>query len=105
VTDPQGAVPPPVLKHSHTAPFIYFDVAPTYGVMAGAIEIELVARILIPSTEPQPKAEAVTTAHLRCSPVAAASLRDALNKALEMHQQFQDQAIALVAAIGTGTAH
>ena len=50
------------------------------------------ARILIPSLEPQPSAEVVTTARLRCSPTAAISLRDALNSVLEMAKQLQEQA-------------
>ena len=60
-TNPQGGpLPPPVFKDSHSAPFVYFDIAPSYGVMAGAIEVELAARILIPSMDPTPKAEILT---------------------------------------------
>jgi hypothetical protein len=46
--------------------------------MVGAIEIELVARSLIPSLDHAVNSELVTTARLRCSPRAAASLREAI---------------------------
>jgi hypothetical protein len=105
MTDPHQGAPPPAVAGGPSAPFIYFDLAPTYGVMAGAIEIELVARILIPSAESQPKAEIVTTAHLRCSPVAAAGLRDAVDKALEMFKQLQEQAGTPAASAAASKLH
>jgi hypothetical protein len=102
MADPRRSAPPPTVKDAHSAPFIYFDLAPSFGVMAGAIEIELVARILIPGLDPQPTAEVVATAHLRCSPTAAASLRDALDKALELFKQLQEQAGAAAATAAAG---
>ena len=66
--------------------------------MAGAIEIELVARSLIPSLDHAVKSELVTTARLRCSPGAAASLREAIDQALQMDQRLRKQAGALLQA-------
>jgi hypothetical protein len=72
------------------APFIYFDAAATYGVVAGVIQVELTANMLLPGEHGAIGAKAVMTAHLRCSPAAAMALRDALNGTLE--------ALALAAA-------
>jgi hypothetical protein len=71
--------------------------------MAGAIEIELVARSLIPSLDHAVNSELVTTARLRCSPRAAASLREAIDQALQMDQRLRKQAGAFAASIGTST--
>jgi hypothetical protein len=38
----------PPYEDAGTAPFIYFDMAPAYGVLAGAFQIEFASRILIP---------------------------------------------------------
>lgn len=65
------------------APFIYFDGSPTYGVMHGAINVELIARTIVPG-HLVTSSELVVTAHLRCSPIAARELRDTLDKALFM---------------------
>ena len=91
MTDPRANPPVPPFRDIPTAPFVYFDLAAAYGVLAGAIEIELAARTLIPSEDGATKAEIVTTARLRCSPAAAASLGDALTKALEMLRDLQQQ--------------
>lgn len=69
------------------APFVYFDFVPTYGVLEGAIQIELAARTLVPGVGSNVPIEVVCTAHLRCSPMAAAVLRDTLTKALEMFEK------------------
>lgn len=105
MTDPKQEPPPPTVKGTHSAPFIYFDAAPSYGVMAGTIEIELVARILIPSLDPHPKSEVVATAHLRCSPAAAESLRDAVDKVLGLYKQLQEQAGAATATAAASKLH
>ena len=86
--DTPVALPPVTVVGNATAPFIYFDLAPTYGTNSGAIEIELTARTIIPVIETNSiRNEAVIVAHLRCSPVAAGSLREAITKALEMLTQ------------------
>jgi hypothetical protein len=35
-----------VYENVDTAPFVYFDLSPTHGILGGAIQIELAARIL-----------------------------------------------------------
>ncbi|WP_315792260.1 MULTISPECIES: hypothetical protein [unclassified Bradyrhizobium] len=76
------------------APFIYFDGATCFGQNGGAIQIELAANVLMPDDEGV-KILITQTAHLRCSPGAAANLRDALDKAIAMVQQGQDQPISV----------
>ena len=70
------------LAADNNAPFIYFDAAVSYGVLNGAIQIELMANVLIPTPDGGVRADGTFTAHLRCSPVAAASLRNAIDKAI-----------------------
>ncbi len=73
------------------AAFVYFDAAPTYGSMNGAVQIELASRTLTP-TGGRPgdiAVEFVINTHLRCSPAAALSLRDAIDAALELLKQPQ----------------
>jgi hypothetical protein len=85
----------PTFKHPDSVPFIYFDIAPNFGVLAGAVEIELAARTLIPAPDGKTLVQFVGTGHLRCSPAAAAHLREALNKALEMLEHPQEAATAV----------
>jgi hypothetical protein len=68
-------------KPVSTAPFIYFDFAPTYGTLAGAIQVELAARTMIPLQNGGVELGMVETARLRCSPIAAQALRNALDAA------------------------
>jgi hypothetical protein len=68
---------------SEQAPFVYFDGVATYGVNHGAIQIELAANTLTPEGAGV-KTDVLVTAHLRCSPNAAADLRQALEKAINM---------------------
>jgi hypothetical protein len=77
---------------SELAPFIYFDGVPTYGINNGAIQLELAANIILPDGKGV-KIDVVITAHLRCSPVAAVALREAINQALAI-QQGQQQIAA-----------
>jgi hypothetical protein len=35
-----------VYENVDTAPFVYFDLSPTHGILGGTIQIELAARIL-----------------------------------------------------------
>lgn len=74
------------------APFVYFDHAVTFGPLSGVIRVELVAHVIVPERDGT-RPETVWAAHLRCSPAAAASLRDALNGALEALQQQIQQAL------------
>ena len=83
--------PFPPFHSPDTAPFIYFDLVPTFGTMAGAIQIELAARTLIPLEDGSTRPEFVVTGRLRCSPTAIMSLRDAIDKSLELLKQLQEQ--------------
>ena len=78
---------PPPYRHSDSAPFAYFDFVPGHGVLNGAIQIDLVGCILIPT--PDGDVAAVPTGRLRCSPATAAQLRDAPNAALKMFEDLQ----------------
>ncbi|RWN60312.1 MAG: hypothetical protein EOR99_32655 [Mesorhizobium sp.] len=88
LTDTTDVPQKPPYRDSDAAPFIYFDVAPTFGTMGGAIQIELAARILTPGDE-MVTSTFVATGRLRCSPAAAQNLVQALSKALEMIEQPQ----------------
>lgn len=78
-------------RNSDDAAFVYFDNAPAYGVLMGAIQVELSANVLLPVAKDGGIAvQEVVTAHLRCSPAAALALRTALGKALEMIQNSQN---------------
>ncbi len=74
---------------SHS-PFVYFDIVLCNGTMNGAIEVELGARVMTPGDQ-APTITHVTTAHLRCSPVAAAMLIESLQKSLEMADALTSQ--------------
>jgi len=89
----------PPYRDLPAAPFIYFDVAPAFGVVNGVIEIEVAARTLIPTAEgSSTQAELVTTGRLRCSPHAAVNLREGLDKAIEMFKQLQEAGAATAKA-------
>jgi hypothetical protein len=90
--------PVPTFRDPDTAPIVYFDVAPTFGTMNGAVQIELATRVLVPVPDGSVRLEFVINGRLRCSPAAAASLREALDKSLEMLQQ--PQAAPAAAAAG-----
>ena len=80
--------PMPSLSPHDNVPFIYFDRAPTFGILNGAVQIEVAADVLYPI----PKGVDVRTtltAHLRCSPAGAMALMDAIKGALDMLQQPQ----------------
>ncbi len=66
------------------APFVYFEGATCFGACAGTIQIELGAKIFNATADGSVATDVVTVAHLRCSPAAAASLRDAIDQALAL---------------------
>jgi hypothetical protein len=84
----------PAYVDDSTAQFVYFDMAPTFGVFGGAIQIELASRILIPLPDGGVNIKFVATTRLRCSPAAAGHLRDALNAALKLLEQPQQEQVA-----------
>jgi hypothetical protein len=73
------------------APLIYFDGVSCFGHHNGAIQIELAANLLMP-VGAGVRVDIIQTGHIRCSPAAAVALREALDKALAMYQQGQQQA-------------
>ena len=79
----------PKIKNVATAPMVYFDAIPTFGVMGEVVEIDLAARVLVAYAEGDVRGEAVCVAHLRCNANAAASLMQTIDKALKMKQQLQ----------------
>jgi hypothetical protein len=81
---------PASLRWGEKAPFVYFDGASAFGTNFGAIQVELAANILV-AIPGGVRTDIVTTAHLRCSPNAAADLRQAIDKALAMLAQPQPQ--------------
>lgn len=72
-----------------SAPFIYFDYVPTHGILGGAVQIELAARIIVPLEDGGVQTHTIDTARLRCSPTAARFLKDSLEAALKMLEQPQ----------------
>ena len=72
------------IRDSDSAPFIYFDTAGAYGVTGGAVQIELVARILVPLTDGGDSVELLTTGRLRCTPAGARHLQESIQKTLDM---------------------
>lgn len=82
MAESEGSKPAQPVVGNATAPFIYFDAAVTFGTNNGVIEIELASRSIVPANGT--RNEVIMTAHLRCSPNAAASLREAIDKALAM---------------------
>jgi hypothetical protein len=78
----------PTIKNAAAAPMIFFDSAPTYGILAGVVEILLTARYLLPKASGQAvHIDFTTTAHLRCSIEAARNLRNALDGAIAMAEK------------------
>jgi hypothetical protein len=77
----------PLLKNASSAPFIYFDNAPLYGIAGMGIEVELTAAAIMPKSDGTVTRETVCVGHLRCGPDAAIALVDSLQKAIVMYQR------------------
>jgi hypothetical protein len=92
---PPDEKPPTVYVPIPTAPIIYFDYAPTCGIHAGVIQIELAARTLLPLGKGNVDSRMVEVGRLRCSPAAAKNLKEALEAALRMLEQPQSFPMAL----------
>jgi hypothetical protein len=78
-----------IYENVDTAPIISFDMAPAHGIMGGQVQIELACRILNAQSDGSVEIKFITSGRLRCSPVAALSLRDAIDAALKMLEQPQ----------------
>jgi hypothetical protein len=74
-----------VYENVDTAPFVYFDLSPAHGILGGAIQIELAARILNAVPDGGVEIKFITTGRLRCSPTAAMNLRNAIDATLVGH--------------------
>ena len=97
MADQENPKPPPAILYEDTgglAPLVYFDIVAAFGVMNGGIEVELATRILVPKTDGATEVKFLSSGRLRCSPTAAANLRNALDAALKMLEQPQPNAVA-----------
>ena len=97
LTDPENPKPPPAIIYEDTgaaAPLVYFDIVAAYGTMHGTIEAELATRILVPRPDGATEVKFLSSGRLRCSPTAAAHLRNALDAAPKMIEQPQANAVA-----------
>lgn len=72
------------MKNIASAPMIYFDQAPTLGVVHNIVEVDLAARVLSVDVAGAVSQDYICVAHLRCSFEAAVNLRAALSRALNM---------------------
>lgn len=71
---------------------VYFDNVPTYGILNGAIQIELTATVLRPNGTGGVASVPTDAGHIRCSPSAAVELLTAIQAALNMLQDQQKTA-------------
>src|ERR1700680_901722 len=78
-------------ENVNTAPFVYFDLTPTHGILGGAIQIEVAARMLNAVPDGGVEIKFITTGRLRCSPTAALNLRNAIDASLKMLEQQQQE--------------
>ena len=77
----------PDFRENYSAPVVYFDASAAFGTCAGAIQIELVSRILVPRPEGGVSIEMLVTGRLRCTQAAAKSFQDSIERALEMFRR------------------
>jgi hypothetical protein len=87
LADHETPKPAPGLIYEDTggaAPLVYFDIIGAYGTMHGSIEIELATRILVPGPDGSTIVKFLSTGRLRCSPTAAANLRNAVDATLKL---------------------
>ena len=82
---PKSASPARIVEIHATdaehAPFVFFDAAPIFGAADGTIRITLIANRAIPDGSVV-RNENVIVGYLRCGLLAAADLRNNLDKAL-----------------------
>jgi len=94
MADQDNPQPPAALAYEDTgaaAALVYFDIVGAYGIMHGTVEIELATRILVPTANGLTDVKFLSSGRLRCSPAAAANLRNAIDAALKMLEAPQPQ--------------
>jgi len=91
VTHKPAAAPAPMLKNAAAAPVIYFDHVAAMGTIAGQVQVEVAVNLLMPKPDGSVAIDMSCTAHLRCSLQACAALRDACDRAIEMHTKSQQE--------------
>jgi len=104
LSDPESSktnIPTNVSAYANgsTAPFIYFDGVVCHGALNGVVEIELAARIMIPTPNGGVEIKFVPTGRLRCSPAAAENLRLSIEIAVKMAQEAKQQLTAVVSRL------
>lgn len=77
---------------AESAPFIYFDGAIAFGMAAGVLQIELAARTIVPAPGSETRTVNVVTAHLRGSPAAMISLKNAIENAFLLNTPTEGMA-------------
>ena len=88
-----------IYENVDTAPIVYFDIAPAHGVIGGAVQIELAARILNAVSDGSVETKFITSGRLRCSPTAAMNLRNAIDASLRMILEQPQQTPAATAKL------
>jgi hypothetical protein len=83
-----------VVVGNSAAPIVYWDGVGTFGTHHGIIQIEVAAGTILPTPDGGTRTEFVVTAHLRCSLNAALTLKDAIEKAIEMMKKSENDAHA-----------
>ena len=80
-----------MVTDERSAPFIFFDGAPSFGVNGGIISVTLAATRLLSDVDHTVTKDVVAVAHLRCSVQAATDLRNSLDKALLLQARVSDK--------------
>lgn len=73
-----------IVLDDNQGPIIFFELAPSFGHIAGIIDVCLATTRAKPGVDGSVTREATVVANLRCSAIGARELRDALNGALLM---------------------
>jgi hypothetical protein len=81
----------PPYESVSNAPVVFFDRTPAHGTIGGNIEVELAIRALCPNPDGV-DVKLLTSARLRCTPVAARHLIGALNAALRLLEETSQEA-------------
>jgi hypothetical protein len=74
-----------------SAPIVYFDGTACHGVLNGTLQLELVARILVPTADGGVDLKLIPAVRLRCCPAAAKALLYSIESALQMAERPEPQ--------------